>query len=347
MAVLFLRVALLFVATLSLCHAQLRDLPNCHQVAPNFNFRWAVDSSNALLHIRLEGRGRQVSEDTYLAIGVPRTARVMTDSDVQVAYVNGEGRPSVDDYYTGTDRFRCNGQTGVCPDTVLNGGSGINNNFDVSGSYVDDVLQISFSRPIDLAGNDFDGNLDRSFVLRRPMDFVWAMGTIGPGPYIAQHDDRGFFQVQLDRPGAQDNCQQFVAPPPSPPPVNPVRPVQLGKFERGDHGVSGEVFAVDQHTLRIDNFSYDGTGPDAYFWVGTGDNLNNGFKTPGFAEGRPDNCRVEKVGATIISAIMLRTEQPAELSDLVTVIVWQRYMKQKDAKELFIKTASEYSYGGR
>ncbi|XP_028157602.1 protein Skeletor, isoforms B/C isoform X2 [Ostrinia furnacalis] len=34
------------------------------------------------------------------------------------------------------------------------------------------------------------------------------------------------------------------------------------------HGIRGQVFAVDEHTVFVKGFAYDGTGPDAYFWVG-------------------------------------------------------------------------------
>lgn len=30
----------------------------------------------------------------------------------------------------------------------------------------------------------------------------------------------------------------------------------------------GNVFAIDESTLFIKGFAYDGTGPDAFFWVG-------------------------------------------------------------------------------
>ena len=30
----------------------------------------------------------------------------------------------------------------------------------------------------------------------------------------------------------------------------------------------GSVYAVDETTLFIKGFAYDGTGPDAFFWVG-------------------------------------------------------------------------------
>nr|CAD7590122.1 unnamed protein product [Timema genevievae] len=42
----------------------------------------------------------------------------------------------------------------------------------------------------------------------------------------------------------------------------------LGKLKTLHHGVSGEVFAVDARTLHIRDFSYDGEGPAAYFYVG-------------------------------------------------------------------------------
>ncbi|XP_059045492.1 protein Skeletor, isoforms B/C isoform X3 [Achroia grisella] len=34
------------------------------------------------------------------------------------------------------------------------------------------------------------------------------------------------------------------------------------------HGIRGTVYAVDESTVFVRGFAYDGTGPDAYFWVG-------------------------------------------------------------------------------
>merc|ERR1712241_1314433 len=42
----------------------------------------------------------------------------------------------------------------------------------------------------------------------------------------------------------------------------------VGDFKNRFHGISGEVYAVDSRTLFIKDFSYDGQGPDAYFYVG-------------------------------------------------------------------------------
>ena len=45
--------------------------------------------------------------------------------------------------------------------------------------------------------------------------------------------------------------------------------VKIGDISTLHHAVSGEVFAVDEKTLIVKNFNYDGGGPDAFFWVGT------------------------------------------------------------------------------
>ena len=43
----------------------------------------------------------------------------------------------------------------------------------------------------------------------------------------------------------------------------------IGKFTNYHHGIAGDVYAVDEQTLRIAGFEYDGAGPDAFFWAGT------------------------------------------------------------------------------
>lgn len=43
----------------------------------------------------------------------------------------------------------------------------------------------------------------------------------------------------------------------------------LGSLSQLSHGVSGEVYAVDDRTIRIRRLNYDGLAPDAYFWVGS------------------------------------------------------------------------------
>lgn len=45
---------------------------------------------------------------------------------------------------------------------------------------------------------------------------------------------------------------------------------RLGFLSTLEHGVSGEVYAVDSRTIHVRNFHYDGRGPDAYFYAGRG-----------------------------------------------------------------------------
>ncbi|XP_066581893.1 protein Skeletor, isoforms B/C [Prorops nasuta] len=42
----------------------------------------------------------------------------------------------------------------------------------------------------------------------------------------------------------------------------------LGKLNAYHHQVSGDVYAVDEYTLLLTSFSYDGNGADTFFWAG-------------------------------------------------------------------------------
>ncbi|CAL1280275.1 unnamed protein product [Larinioides sclopetarius] len=44
---------------------------------------------------------------------------------------------------------------------------------------------------------------------------------------------------------------------------------EIGAFKTFAHDVVGRMYAVDDRTLYIKGFSYDGQGPDAYFWAGS------------------------------------------------------------------------------
>ncbi|XP_044018684.1 protein Skeletor, isoforms B/C isoform X2 [Aphidius gifuensis] len=56
----------------------------------------------------------------------------------------------------------------------------------------------------------------------------------------------------------------------------------LPEFSRLAHGLrSGNISILDSKTIYIPNLHYDGAGPDAYFWVGTGSEPNiMGTKVP-------------------------------------------------------------------
>merc|ERR1711971_1311850 len=44
---------------------------------------------------------------------------------------------------------------------------------------------------------------------------------------------------------------------------------KIGSFVNIWHGIAGEVFALDDETILIEDFTYDGEGPDAFFLAGT------------------------------------------------------------------------------
>ena len=55
-------------------------------------------------------------------------------------------------------------------------------------------------------------------------------------------------------------------------PIDNVRRLKVSKtFQTNffSSNFSPQVYAVDEQNLFIRNFWYDGTGPDAFFWVGT------------------------------------------------------------------------------
>lgn len=44
--------------------------------------------------------------------------------------------------------------------------------------------------------------------------------------------------------------------------------IPLGSFVNYYHGIGGSAYAIDSHTILIKDFTYDGEGPDAFFWAG-------------------------------------------------------------------------------
>lgn len=48
----------------------------------------------------------------------------------------------------------------------------------------------------------------------------------------------------------------------------PYRGKFLGKLNSYHHQVAGDVYAVDDYTLLLTSFNYDGNGADTFFWAG-------------------------------------------------------------------------------
>jgi hypothetical protein len=54
--------------------------------------------------------------------------------------------------------------------------------------------------------------------------------------------------------------------PAAPTAVAPQSPRYLGKFSHPTHLVDGDIFLLDERTLYIQGFSFDGQAPDVHFW---------------------------------------------------------------------------------
>ena len=44
--------------------------------------------------------------------------------------------------------------------------------------------------------------------------------------------------------------------------------IYLGQFNNYKHGINGDLYSMGPKRILIQNFQYDGTGPDAFFWAG-------------------------------------------------------------------------------
>jgi len=108
--------------------------------------------------------------------------------------------------------------------------------------------------------------------------------------------------------------------------------VKIGDIKTLHHAVSGEVYALDEKTLMIQNFNYDGAGPDAFFWVGvdgTPANTNEDktailahpFKGKNY-EYRDSAAPI--LGAAANEAVTLILPENMKVSDIKWLSVWCR-----------------------
>merc|ERR1711892_842786 len=108
--------------------------------------------------------------------------------------------------------------------------------------------------------------------------------------------------------------------------------VKFGDLSTLQHGVSGDVFALDEKTLVVKKFNYDGVAPDAFFLVGT-------EGTPGsFAEERTailahpfegnhfeyTNGEAPVLGVSVDEDLVLTLPAHIKVSDLKWISVWCR-----------------------
>lgn len=99
----------------------------------------------------------------------------------------------------------------------------------------------------------------------------------------------------------------------------------IGRLNRRDHNVSGEVFAVDEQTLFIKNFNYDGLAPDAYFWSSVSapqPSAVDGFIVP------DEKGSTKPLERYQDKDVVLRLPEGRTLREINWLSVWSRQTKQ-------------------
>jgi len=95
---------------------------------------------------------------------------------------------------------------------------------------------------------------------------------------------------------------------------------KLGSLKQLEHGVSGDIYAVDSRTIHIRNFNYDGQGPDAYFFVGSGTQVYGQDKR----QVPDENGRVDPLGPYRNKDITLTLPSGVTLDKVQWMSVWCR-----------------------
>lgn len=91
----------------------------------------------------------------------------------------------------------------------------------------------------------------------------------------------------------------------------------LGKLNTYAHQVSGQVYAVDEFTLLIRNFFYDGLGSDTFFWAGSTVRPSNiGFIVP------DEEGRTNKLQRYVNVDVTLKLPDNRKLSSIKWLAVW-------------------------
>ncbi|XP_071440906.1 protein Skeletor, isoforms B/C-like isoform X1 [Hetaerina americana] len=113
----------------------------------------------------------------------------------------------------------------------------------------------------------------------------------------------------------------------------------IGPLREYAHNIRGTVYAVDESTIFIKGFTYDGTGPDAFFWVGSTPRPSpEGFIVP-----YPEDYKGRD--PPVLSAfkdvdIILRLPMGKRLRDIKWLSVWCRRFTV-DFGEIFIPPSLE------
>lgn len=114
--------------------------------------------------------------------------------------------------------------------------------------------------------------------------------------------------------------------------ASPYYGVRIGKFSTHFHEVRGEVYAVDDKTIFIKGFNYDGRGPDAFFWAGSSVRPDaSGFVVPN------DKGTLEGLTSYSGQDLVLRLPVGKEVTELRWLSVWSKTLNVNFGSLIFPK----------
>lgn len=99
----------------------------------------------------------------------------------------------------------------------------------------------------------------------------------------------------------------------------------IGKLNRKSHNISGDVYAVDEQTIFIKAFHYDGLAPDAYFWssvVSLQPSSIEAFIVP------DEKGSTKPLERYIDKDVVLRLPEGKTLREINWLSIWSRQMKE-------------------
>ncbi|XP_054710992.1 protein Skeletor, isoforms B/C-like [Uloborus diversus] len=109
----------------------------------------------------------------------------------------------------------------------------------------------------------------------------------------------------------------------------------LGKLNTYAHQVSGHVYAVDEYTLLIRNFFYDGLGQDTFFWAGSTVRPSNiGFIVP------DEEGRTNRLQRYVNTDVTLKLPDNRKLSSIKWLAVWD-IREQNNLADVYIPEGLE------
>lgn len=107
-----------------------------------------------------------------------------------------------------------------------------------------------------------------------------------------------------------------VAAPAAAAPVAAAEPKYMGRFSKVSHDVEGDIFLLDDKTIYIQGFSFDGNAPDVHFW-------SDGVAIPYYTRANPHVAMVVGKYHKEDVVLMLPPEKPT-VHDLGHFQVWCR-----------------------